>query len=161
MLSDASFRQVVTYDDMKLHFVNLIHSSIEILRRSAENTMHALVRAVFHRLNDMDPAAEEHKLSANDDEGVEGELKMTVSANELASNNGLSIPSTRVESEEPASVPEGDTSVSTEANVDDAEKEKEVNIQPEENAVVEPPPNPEPSAPVSPSSATVRRSVCK
>ncbi|KAF5372839.1 hypothetical protein D9758_001701 [Tetrapyrgos nigripes] len=49
----------------------------EILRRSAENTMHKLVRTVFSRLHTLDPEAEEAKLAEEDD--VEGEVKMSVS----------------------------------------------------------------------------------
>ncbi|KAI0747973.1 Sec7-domain-containing protein [Daedaleopsis nitida] len=51
----------------------------EILRRSAEGTMHQLVRIVFARLHEFDPEAEEQKLAdASDLEG--GEMKMRVSA---------------------------------------------------------------------------------
>ncbi|KAK7440220.1 GDP/GTP exchange factor for ARF [Stygiomarasmius scandens] len=49
----------------------------EILRRSAENTMHKLVRTVFSRLHSLDPEVEEAKLTVNEEEG-EGEVKMTV-----------------------------------------------------------------------------------
>ncbi|KAF9452840.1 Sec7-like domain is implicated in guanine nucleotide exchange function [Macrolepiota fuliginosa MF-IS2] len=50
----------------------------ELLRRSAENSMHSLVRTVFSKLHALDPVAEEAKLAAADDEVVEGEIKMTV-----------------------------------------------------------------------------------
>ncbi|KAI0361936.1 Sec7-domain-containing protein [Trametes cingulata] len=51
----------------------------EILRRSAEGTLHQLVRTVFARLYDLDPEAEERKLADNGD--AEGsEMKMSVSA---------------------------------------------------------------------------------
>lgn len=50
----------------------------EILRRSAEGTLHQLVRTVFARLHEFDPEAEEHKLADNGDlEG--GEMKMSMS----------------------------------------------------------------------------------
>ncbi|RPD79920.1 Sec7-domain-containing protein [Lentinus tigrinus ALCF2SS1-7] len=51
----------------------------EILRRSAEGTLHQLVRIVFARLHYFDPEAEERKLTDNgDSEG--GEMKMSMSA---------------------------------------------------------------------------------
>ncbi|KAL0577890.1 GDP/GTP exchange factor for ARF [Marasmius crinis-equi] len=50
----------------------------EILRRSAENTMHALVRTVFSRLHALDPAEEEQKLKSGNEDVTEGEVKMTV-----------------------------------------------------------------------------------
>ncbi|KAG6832717.1 hypothetical protein H0H92_012289 [Tricholoma furcatifolium] len=50
----------------------------ETLRRSAENTMHALVRTVFSRLRHLDPEAEEAKLRVADEDIVEGEIKLTV-----------------------------------------------------------------------------------
>nr|VWO98738.1 PUM-HD domain-containing protein [Ganoderma boninense] len=50
----------------------------EILRRSAEGTLHQLVRTVFARLHELDPEAEEQKVADVDDsEG--GEMKMSVS----------------------------------------------------------------------------------
>ena len=39
----------------------------EILRRSAESTMHSLVRRVFHRLHELDPTTEELKLQSIDE----------------------------------------------------------------------------------------------
>ncbi len=42
--------------------------------------MHALVRQVFSRLHDLDPAAEEAKLASYEDEAQDGEIKMSVSA---------------------------------------------------------------------------------
>ncbi|KAF5386877.1 hypothetical protein D9615_001681 [Tricholomella constricta] len=50
----------------------------ETLRRSAENTMHALVRTVFSRLHHLDPEKEEAKLRTADEDVQEGEIKMTV-----------------------------------------------------------------------------------
>ncbi|KAF8810722.1 Sec7 domain-containing protein [Phlegmacium glaucopus] len=51
----------------------------ETLRRSAEATMHTLVRTVFSKLCNLDPEEEEAKLSSvADDEALEGELRMTV-----------------------------------------------------------------------------------
>ncbi|KAG5645886.1 hypothetical protein DXG03_005033 [Asterophora parasitica] len=54
----------------------------ETLRRSAENTMHALVRNVFSRLHDLDPEKEEAKLRTADEDVQEGEIKMSVTATE-------------------------------------------------------------------------------
>ncbi|KAL0063281.1 GDP/GTP exchange factor for ARF [Marasmius tenuissimus] len=51
----------------------------EILRRSAENTLHTLVRSVFSRLHSLDPTEEERKLSGDEDM-AEGEVKMTVTS---------------------------------------------------------------------------------
>ncbi|KAI0721619.1 Sec7-domain-containing protein [Cerioporus squamosus] len=51
----------------------------EILRRSAEETLHQLVRTAFARLHDFDPEAEERKL-ADDGDLEGGEMKMSVSA---------------------------------------------------------------------------------
>lgn len=51
----------------------------ETLRRSAETTMHTLVRAVFTKLKLLDPAEEEAKLAIEaEDETKEAELRMTV-----------------------------------------------------------------------------------
>ncbi|OJT08688.1 hypothetical protein TRAPUB_414 [Trametes pubescens] len=50
----------------------------EVLRRSAEGSLHHLVRTVFLRLYDLDPEAEERKLADNGD--LEAEMKMSVSA---------------------------------------------------------------------------------
>jgi len=51
----------------------------ETLRRSAETTMHTLVRAVFTKLKWLDPAEEEAKLAIEaEDETKEAELRMTV-----------------------------------------------------------------------------------
>lgn len=50
----------------------------ETLRRSAEHTMHALVRTVFSRLHSLDPEAEEARLRTGDEDIPDGELKMTV-----------------------------------------------------------------------------------
>ncbi|TFK25038.1 Sec7 domain-containing protein [Coprinopsis marcescibilis] len=49
----------------------------ETLRRSAENTMHNLVRTVFRKLHTLDPEAEEAKLGIEEAES-DVELKMTV-----------------------------------------------------------------------------------
>ncbi|EKM82858.1 hypothetical protein AGABI1DRAFT_118287 [Agaricus bisporus var. burnettii JB137-S8] len=54
----------------------------ELLRRSAEITMHSLARTAFAKLHILDPEAEEAKLVVND-EVVEGEIKMTVSAQDI------------------------------------------------------------------------------
>ncbi|KAL1944754.1 hypothetical protein VTO73DRAFT_3184 [Trametes versicolor] len=50
----------------------------EVLRRSAEGSLHHLVRTVFLRLYDLDPEVEERKLADNGD--LETEMKMSVSA---------------------------------------------------------------------------------
>ncbi|KAJ4488408.1 hypothetical protein J3R30DRAFT_3435649 [Lentinula aciculospora] len=52
----------------------------EILRRSAESTMHALVRTVFSRLHSIDPDTEEAKLAADDEDA---EIKMSVSTTQI------------------------------------------------------------------------------
>lgn len=53
---------------------------LETLRRSAEATMHTLVRMVFSKLRKLDPEEEEAKLSSvAEDEALEVELRMTVS----------------------------------------------------------------------------------
>ncbi|KAI0797843.1 Sec7-domain-containing protein [Abortiporus biennis] len=51
----------------------------EILRRSAEATMHGLVRTAFARLHQLDPKAEEQKLVDNSSDTQESEVKMNVS----------------------------------------------------------------------------------
>lgn len=51
--------------------------SLEILRRYAESTMHAVVRQIFRRLASLDPVEEENKLSNTASESSE-ELKMNV-----------------------------------------------------------------------------------
>ncbi|KDQ60619.1 hypothetical protein JAAARDRAFT_172637 [Jaapia argillacea MUCL 33604] len=50
----------------------------EILRRSAESTMHDIVRNIFSRLHALDPVEEERKLQSADDV-PQGELSMSVS----------------------------------------------------------------------------------
>ncbi|KAH9484177.1 hypothetical protein JR316_0003657 [Psilocybe cubensis] len=53
----------------------------ETLRRSAETTMHILVRTVFSKLHTLDPEEEEAKLlTGNDDEAAEIELRVSVPA---------------------------------------------------------------------------------
>lgn len=60
----------------------------EILRRSAENTMHALVRTVFSKLHSLDAQSEEEKLLAAEEDVSDGELKMTVSTTESLTFEG-------------------------------------------------------------------------
>jgi len=60
----------------------------EILRRSAENTMHALVRTVFSKLHSLDAHSEEEKLLAAEEDVSDGELKMTVSTTESITFEG-------------------------------------------------------------------------
>ncbi|EMD38471.1 hypothetical protein CERSUDRAFT_113640 [Gelatoporia subvermispora B] len=55
----------------------------EILRRSAETTMHLLVRTVFLRLDSLDPDAEERKLAASTFEAEDNELRMSVASRTL------------------------------------------------------------------------------
>lgn len=55
------------------------HLAVELLRRSAENVMHSVVRTVFARLYVLDPRDEEEKLAVASDEPMESEIKMTVS----------------------------------------------------------------------------------
>nr|GAT51097.1 predicted protein [Mycena chlorophos] len=57
----------------------------ETLRRSAENTMHALVRTVFGRLHSLDPHVEEEKLQMVDEDTPDAELRMTVSSTDVPS----------------------------------------------------------------------------
>ncbi|KAG7086681.1 hypothetical protein E1B28_002619 [Marasmius oreades] len=59
----------------------------EILRRSAENTMHALVRTVFSRLHSLEPAEEETKLGSSDEDSAEGEVKMKVASTKPIPDN--------------------------------------------------------------------------
>ncbi|CAA7267940.1 unnamed protein product [Cyclocybe aegerita] len=55
----------------------------ETLRRSAETTMHTLVRTVFRKLHTLDPVEEEAKLViVSEDDQAEGELRMTVTTQE-------------------------------------------------------------------------------
>lgn len=57
----------------------------ETLRRSAETTMHTLVRIVFSKLHLLNPEEEEAKLlAASQDETNEGELRMTVTTDTSA-----------------------------------------------------------------------------
>ncbi|KAG6833469.1 hypothetical protein H0H87_006041 [Tephrocybe sp. NHM501043] len=91
--SDSSGDEVVllkimaVIEDCLCENVGTVLGDIEIrlsetLRRSAENTMHALVRTVFSRLHFLDPAMEEAKLRTGDEDVPEGEIKLTVSNNE-------------------------------------------------------------------------------
>ncbi|KAI5983797.1 hypothetical protein EDD15DRAFT_2485980, partial [Pisolithus albus] len=52
----------------------------EILRRSAEATMISIVRTIFRRLYDVDPAAEEAKLRLSEEASHHGDITMTVLA---------------------------------------------------------------------------------
>ncbi|KAH9951281.1 Sec7-domain-containing protein [Amylocystis lapponica] len=62
----------------------------EILRRSAEATMHALVRTVFARLHVLDPAVEEAKLTDNALDSEESEVKMSVSTKSMGGDTPVS-----------------------------------------------------------------------
>lgn len=85
MLSNAPQRQVAC--SFLISSRVLTSNFSEILRRSAENTMHALVRTVFSRLHSLDPAAEEAKIASYEEDMQEGEIKMTVSTTELAAQD--------------------------------------------------------------------------
>ena len=84
----------------------------EILRRSAEATMHALVKTAFMRLYVLDPEEEEAKLADNANDGQEGgEAKMTVTTDvqvlppsepDVASEQAETV---EVKPEEPAEPP--------------------------------------------------------
>lgn len=63
-----------------LRCVSCPHSNLETLRRSAETTMHALVRVVFSRLHTLDADEEEAKILATTEDDVETELRMSVTA---------------------------------------------------------------------------------
>jgi hypothetical protein len=57
----------------------LLTTSPETLRKFAEITMHALVRTVFARLRQLDPAEEEKNLKQADEESPQqGEIRMNV-----------------------------------------------------------------------------------
>ncbi|CAK5264859.1 unnamed protein product [Mycena citricolor] len=74
--SDSSGDEVVL-----LRIMTVIYD--KTLRRSAENTMHAVVRTVFLRLNDLDPETEEEKLRLGDEDAPDSaEIRMTVTTSE-------------------------------------------------------------------------------
>ncbi|KAG8217297.1 hypothetical protein J3R82DRAFT_5392 [Butyriboletus roseoflavus] len=50
----------------------------EVLRRSAESTMLSIARTIFGRLHELDPAQEEAKLRAHEDEPQHGDLSLSV-----------------------------------------------------------------------------------
>ncbi|KAI0831147.1 Sec7-domain-containing protein [Trametes gibbosa] len=83
----------------------------EVLRRSAEGSLHHLVRTVFARLYDLDPEAEELKLADNGDlEG--GEMKMSVSTTGP-------LPEEPASSEEPTAEGENNVSEATPVQAED------------------------------------------
>ncbi|KZT26496.1 Sec7-domain-containing protein [Neolentinus lepideus HHB14362 ss-1] len=71
----------------------------EILRRSAESTMHQLTRVVFARLHSLDPEEEEAKLLDADNIGPEGDLSMSVTTTLPPADDNVSGTSTRNASE--------------------------------------------------------------
>ncbi|KAH9946245.1 Sec7-domain-containing protein [Epithele typhae] len=80
----------------------------EILRRSAENTLHQLVRVAFASLHGLHPETEEKKLLDNFD-GEGGEMKMSVSTGPQSREPGpIPAPQTenRIETAEGAPEPE-------------------------------------------------------
>lgn len=83
------------------HRASLVYSCIrsEILRRSAEATMHALVRTVFHRLQFLDPEKEEQKLAEASNDMPESEVKMSVSTDHVDDTNSPITPSTATQQE--------------------------------------------------------------
>ena len=72
---------------------------LETLRRSAEATMHTLVRMVFSKLRNLDPEEEEAKLSSAEDEALEVELRMTVttSKEKVVDSEVSDIPERQIE----------------------------------------------------------------
>lgn len=79
---------------------------LETLRRSAEGTMHTLVRIVFSKLRNLDPEEEEAKLSSvAEDEALEVELRMTVTPSKE-----------KVIDSEASDTPEGQTEVDVGGN---------------------------------------------
>ena len=62
--------------------LSLFNGYPETLRRSAEITMHTLVRTVFAKLHRLDPEEEEAKLMLDSDDDKEGEIRMTVTTRE-------------------------------------------------------------------------------
>ncbi|OBZ75659.1 hypothetical protein A0H81_04473 [Grifola frondosa] len=83
----------------------------EILRRSAEATMHSLVRTVFMRLYSLSPDVEERKLSENGYDAEDSEIKMSVSAAKSLSLGPESVSvegGIDIENNQPASPTTGD-----------------------------------------------------
>lgn len=68
----------------------------EILRRSAEQTMHAIVRTVFARLSVLDSAKEEEKVASNAPDSEETEVKMSVSTH-LPTSTSQDVSETGIE----------------------------------------------------------------
>ncbi|CAL1704279.1 unnamed protein product [Somion occarium] len=64
----------------------------ELLRRSAEASMHALVRTVFARLHQLDPILEEQKLLEVTDEAQENDVKMNVQTDSSTAISALAVP---------------------------------------------------------------------
>lgn len=114
------------------------HIVPEILRRSAENTMHSLVRKVFSRLHSLDPEEEEAKLVVPEAENESETLKMTVTSDEP-------------DTSKPAQVTEGD-GADSEVPPQDESAEPEPQREPEEQPSLE-----EEETPQSP----VKRPECK
>jgi hypothetical protein len=71
------------------------HSQLatETLRRSAEHTMHALVRTVFSRLHFLDAEKEEARLRPGDENIPDSEIKMTVQTTVGVEEETQEIPS--------------------------------------------------------------------
>lgn len=67
----------------------------ETLRRFSETCMHSLARSVFSRLHGLDPALEEEKLRVNEDDGEDGDIRMTV-----LTTDGPSPPATPISTPE-------------------------------------------------------------
>ncbi|KAI0340495.1 Sec7-domain-containing protein [Trametopsis cervina] len=72
----------------------------EILRRSAEGTMHALVKTAFVRLYALNPVEEERRLADGEVQGVDGEVKLSVSAS-ASVPSATSVDDSRTEPELP------------------------------------------------------------
>ena len=92
----------------------------EILRRSAEATMHALVKTAFARLYVLNPEEEERKLAEYDATGQDGEAKMSVTAHISEHPETPSLPeesTTAVEASNTSeTVPSSATDVATSLN---------------------------------------------
>jgi len=73
----------------------------EILRRFAETSMHALVRAVFSRLHDIDPIEEEARLKQAEADD-QGEIRMTVSTNDVPQAGSRETAATQVNGDVPS-----------------------------------------------------------
>ncbi|EIW85385.1 Sec7-domain-containing protein [Coniophora puteana RWD-64-598 SS2] len=116
----------------------------EILRRSADSTMHMIVRRIFSKLHTLDPATEEAKLQVKDETGQEGEIKVSVSGGlpEVAQGSAEAP-----EPQKPETEKENDGS--TEEQAEQTETLSQHQVPPEH-------PGREPSPTETPTSAPIR-----